>query len=233
MDNKSVFNAAVCIIGIIFLLIHTVNILLKKNRRKDENNLLIFVVFTIIHFATYLTFTFIKVNYSSDALIITFYTIFYIMNNLEALLLFIYTMSYVDTNKKKTKDVLMAINLSLFAVFVILDIINIFTRMYFTSVDGVYTRRTFMFFAQTYQFVILAASFILVLFDKELNVREKIGFSIYVFLPAISIVVQNFMPGYAIAYASLLLAVEILFLFLNVVPWKIYTSLKHLFRGMY
>ena len=52
MDNKTVFNAVVCIVGIAFLIIHTIDILLKKDRRKDENNLLIFIVFTIVHFAT-------------------------------------------------------------------------------------------------------------------------------------------------------------------------------------
>ncbi|MBR2133646.1 MAG: hypothetical protein IJ851_02940 [Eubacterium sp.] len=36
MSNNSVFNATVCIIGILILLIHTVNIVMKKNKRRDE-----------------------------------------------------------------------------------------------------------------------------------------------------------------------------------------------------
>ena len=220
MEPKTVFNITVCLLGVLILLVHIANLSLKKNKRKDERALFAFFVFTMIHFATYLSFALInhylnKNGVYNDALIISFYTIFYIMNNIEVLLFYQYLSTYTNM-QTKAKRIVDYINIGLFSVIVITDIINIFTRMYFTSVDGVYTRRTFMFFAQTYQFVILAASFILVLFDKELNVREKIGFSIYVFLPAISIVVQNFMPGYAIAYASLLLAVEILFLFLNV-----------------
>ena len=93
MDVKSVFNATICIIGIAFLLIHIVNLLLKKNLRPDEKNLFVFFVFTAIHFATYLAFTLVKVKYTSDPLITGFYTTFYIMNNIEVLLLFVYTIS--------------------------------------------------------------------------------------------------------------------------------------------
>lgn len=100
MDTKATFNAAVCIIGIALLLIHTVDLLLKKERRKDENRLLTFIVFTAIHFATYLTFTIIKSNYSSNPLIISFYTVFFIMNNIEAFLLFSYTVSYIEIKKE-------------------------------------------------------------------------------------------------------------------------------------
>ena len=144
-----------------------------------------------------------------------FYTTFYIMNNVEVLLFYIYLSAYIN-NQNKGKKIIDIINIALFAIIVITDIINIFTRMYFTSIDGKYTRGSFMFVAQVYQFVILALCLFLVLVDKRLNKREKIGFSIYVFLPAVSIIVQNFLKGYAIAYATLLLAVEVLFLFLNV-----------------
>lgn len=88
--------------------------------------------------------------------------------------------------------------------------------MYFTSIDGVYTRTKFMFFCQGYQMVMLAVVFVITIINKSLNVREKIAFSLYCVLPLVAIIVQNLMPGYAIAYASLLIAVEILFLFLNV-----------------
>ena len=63
MTNNSVFNASVCIIGILILIIHVANILTKKEKRKDEKALLTFFLFTIIHFATYLTFTLVKVYY--------------------------------------------------------------------------------------------------------------------------------------------------------------------------
>ena len=36
MLGNETFNATVCTIGIAILLIHVVNLLLKKNKRKDE-----------------------------------------------------------------------------------------------------------------------------------------------------------------------------------------------------
>ena len=83
MTNNAVFNAAVCLIGIFILLVHIVNVLLKKNRRKDENTLLNFLIFTAIHFAIYFTYTMIKIPYKnpSNEFTMGFYTVFYICNN--------------------------------------------------------------------------------------------------------------------------------------------------------
>ena len=215
MDPKSVFNATVCLLGALILLIHIANVLMKRNRRKDENNILIFFIFTMIHFVLYFVFTLIKRNYTSNAFIITFYTIFYIMNNLEVFLFYRYMSSYA-TFPNQTKKVVNIINWSVFIFYIVSDIVNIFTHVYFTAVNGVYTTTRFMIFSQGYQFVMLAAVFILVIINKALNFREKVAFSLYCLLPFVSIVVQNNMPGYAIAYAVLLLSVEILFLFLNV-----------------
>ena len=102
MNPNEIFNATVCIIGIAILLIHITNLFFKKNRRQDENRLFLFLIFTAFHLATYLTFTLLKTNYTSDNFIIGFYTTFYIFNNIEVLLLFLYTISYVElTNKNK------------------------------------------------------------------------------------------------------------------------------------
>ena len=220
MEPNVVFNMTVCLLGALILLIHIVNLLLKKNRRKDERTLGIFFIFTMVHFLTYFAFSLINqhlvnIGKPSDTLIITFYTIFYIMNNIEVFLFYQYLSSYIN-HPSKPKQVINIVNLVLFSAIVITDIINIFTRMYFTSINGVYTRNDYMLLSQIYQFVILAISFFIVLFEKSLNHREKIGFSIYLALPAISIILQNIFKGYAIAYVSLLLAVQVLFLFLNV-----------------
>ena len=215
MDNKSVFNATVCIIGIAIFLIHTINILLKKDRRKDENNLLFFIIFSTLHLAAYLAFTIIKVNYTSDGFIIGFYTTFYIMNNVQLLLFFYYAVLYIGT-KKKMIDVVSIINICLFGVYVILDIVNIFNHMFFDSVNGVYTRAKTMFFSQGYQLFAFATVFALAVFNKKLKPTEKIAFSVYCILPLIAIVLQNRFAGYAIAYLSVIIAVEVLFLFINV-----------------
>ena len=215
MNPKSVFNATVCIIGAAILLIHIVNILLKKERRKDENSLLYFFIFTMVHFLTYFIFVMIKEVYTSDTYIMSFYTVFYIMNNIEVLLFYLYMSSYINKTSK-TKRIIDIANYVLFGIFVITDIINIFTRMYFTSIDGVYKRETFMFISQGYQFVMLAICFVMAIINKSLNVREKIAFTLYCVLPAVSIIVQNALPGLAIAYATMLISIEILFLFLNV-----------------
>ena len=86
MKNNIVFNITICIIGILILLVHVVNLILKKNKRKDENCLLIFIAFTVFHFAVYLTYSLIKINYTSNGLVMAFYTSFFIMNNLEVFL---------------------------------------------------------------------------------------------------------------------------------------------------
>ena len=165
METNVVFNITVCIIGIAIFLVHTVDLLLKKNKRQDEKNLLIFIVFTIIHFATYLTFTFIKISGSNDTLIISFYTTFYVMNNIESLLLFVYTLTYI-TVKNKTKDIIFIVNFILFAIFIILDVVNVFNHMFFYALDGVYKRTSFMFFSQGYQLVTFSLVFFITVFNK-------------------------------------------------------------------
>lgn len=220
MNEKSIFNATVCLLGVLILSIHIVNIVLKKDKRKDEISLLAFFGFTAIHFATY--FIFVLLNYflnengkANNTFIITFYTIFYVMNNIELLLFYYYFSTYANV-QPKVKRVVDIINLMVFSIYIISDFVNIFTRMYFTAVDGAYQRSKFMIVSQGYQFIMLAICFVLVFVNKKLNAREKIAFSLYCILPVVSIVAQNMMPGYAIAYATLLFAVEILFLFLNV-----------------
>ena len=103
MSGNSVFNATVCIFGILILAIHVVNVFMKKEKRRDELYLLNFFIFTIIHFITYLTFTLIKVSYTSNDIIIGFYTLFYIMNNIELFLLFRYMQIYVVLKPKINK----------------------------------------------------------------------------------------------------------------------------------
>lgn len=214
MDSKSVFNATVCLVGVLILLVHIINLLFKKDRRKDETYLLNFFIFTMVHFATYFSFTLIKQVYVSDAYIMAFYTIFYIMNNVEVLLFYLYMSTYTKIDNK-AKRVMNIVNIALFSLFVISDIVNIFTHMYFFSDAGVYQRTPFMIIAQGYQLIMLVAIFVLALFNKTLNLREKIAFSLYCLLPLVAVIVQVILQGYAIAYLTLLLAIEFLFLFLT------------------
>ena len=215
MSNNAVFNATVCIMGILILAIHVVNLLVKKEKRKDELVLLTFFLFTIFHFATYLTFTFVKLNYTSNAFILAFYTVFYIMNNVEMLLLFRYAREYTKWApiKKKVLDIL---NVTLFSLFVLLDLINIFTGIFFTAQDGVYLRSKTMILSQGYQFVMFVAIFVVTLMNKKLNLREKVAFAAYCILPFVAIILQNIFKGYAIAYLSIIISIEMLFLFLSV-----------------
>ena len=215
MSINGIFNATVCFIGIGILLIHVFNLLFKKERRKDENNLLIFLVFTVIHFVTYLTFTFVKVKYTSDTFIISFYTTFYIFNNIEVFLLFLYMLSYVSF-KEKNKKTLYIINHLIFLLFIALDIVNIFTGLFFTSSGGEYKRSNLMIIAQGYEFIMFFIIFLVVVLNKKLVFREKIAFTIYVLLPLVAILLQTIFKGYAIGYLSIIIAIEILFFFLNV-----------------
>ncbi|MBQ9457145.1 MAG: histidine kinase [Bacilli bacterium] len=214
MENNVVFNVTVCLIGVLILLVHITSILFKKARRKDENALLAFFVLTAVHFAVYFTFTMIKANYTSDAFIIGFYTTFYIFNNLEVFFFFLYVLAYMELTKK-TKNILWSINVSLFAVFVLLDLLNIFLRFFFTANGGQYQRAPAMMVSQGYQFVMLASVFVIAAIDKRLQMREKIAFFSYCLLPLVAILLQNVFKGYAIAYLSIIVAIEVLFLFLN------------------
>lgn len=214
MSGNAIFNATVCIIGIGILFIHALNILVKKNRGKDGNRLLDFLLFTVLHFATYLTFTLIKAKYTSDPMIISFYTVFYIFNNIEALLLYLYTIEYIEL-EKKTKKILTLVNLALFSIFVILDIVNIFTGIFFTSISGEYTRSKTMLISQGYQLILFIIVFVITVFNKKLKLREKLAFGSYCILPLIAIMLQNTFKGYAIAYLSIIISIEMLFLFLN------------------
>ena len=215
--SKIVFNATLCLIGVILLLIHIANLALKKEKRKDENSLLFFFIFTAIHFLTYFIFVLLKASQPSvsDNFIMSFYTMFYIMNNAEALLFYIYVIQYIDI-PHKPKNIITIICFSLFTLFVASDIVNIFAHFYFTSIDGIYTRKPLMILSQGYQFVILLLVFVLALVNKKLSVHEKLAFMIYCVVPLIAVILQNRFAGYAIAYLALLVAIEILFLFLNV-----------------
>ena len=215
MGNNVVFNISVCIIGILILFVHVVNILIKKNRRKDENSLLIVISFTVLHFFVYLMFTIIKIYYTSNNFVISFYTLFYIFNNIEVFLLFVYMMNYVFL-QKNVRNLLAIFNIFLFSSFIILDIINVFTGIFFYAEDGNYIRSKTMIIAQGYQFVMLAVVFLVTILNKKLNIREKSAFAIYCFLPLIAIIIQNVFKGYAIAYLSIIIAVEILFFFVNI-----------------
>ena len=215
MLNDSVFNLTVSISGIIIFAIHIVNIALKKGKREDEFRLLDFFIFTFVHFVTFLLFLIINSMYTSDRYIIISYTIFYIVNNIEVVLLFRYARSYVPL-PEKTKRVLTVINAVVFGLFVILDVINAFTGMFFTSVDGKYTRAKTMVLSQGYQFLMIILIFIVTAFNKKLNKIEKAAFAAYCFIPFVAIIAQNLFEGYAMAYLSLIFSIEVLFLFVNV-----------------
>ena len=215
MDNKSIFNVTVCSVGVIFLLIHIIDIFLKKNLRKDEKNLLAFFLFTLAHLGAYLALTIAKYYIASNALIITSYSLFYVANNVEILLLLVYTLSYI-TIKDKAKKIILFSNLGIFAIFAALVVVNLFNHMLFYAENGVYMRGPYMIYSQGYQFISFVLVFALTVFNKRLKLTEKIAFSIYCILPFVAIVLQNIFQGYAIAYFSIIVAIEILFLFVNV-----------------
>ena len=215
MANNVVFNMTVCIMGILILFVHMTNLILKANKRIDEKWLLAFISFTIFHFAVYLTFCVIKIYYTSDPFIIASYTTFYIMNNIEVILLSMYTLYYVVMPQNKKKHALI-ISIFLFIVFVVLDIVNIYTGIFFYSENGEYMRSKTMILSQGYQFIAFSTVLLVTFINNKINMREKIAFATYCILPLISILVQNVLKGYAIAYATIIISVEILFFFVNV-----------------
>ena len=215
MQSNSIFNATVCIMGILILSVHFVYLLQKKDKRRDERVLMDFFAFTVIHFATYLSYTIIKHSYTSDKFVIAFYTTFYIMNNLEVFLLFRYAREYIKIDKKQEK-IISRINLGFFSLFILLDILNIFTGIFFSASGGEYVRSKWMFFSQGYEFGAFAAVCLIAARSKRLDWREKAAFWLYCLLPLVAIILQNIFKGYAIGYASIIFSIELLFLFLNV-----------------
>ena len=73
-----------------------------------------------------------------------------------------------------------------------------------------------MIISQGYQFIIFAVVFFVTLLNKKLIPLEKIAFGIYCLIPLVAIVLQNAFKGYAIAYLSVIVAIEVLFLILIV-----------------
>ena len=100
MSSKGVFNAVVCAIGILFFFIHVIGLVIKKDKRRDEKILLNFFLFMIILFTTYLSFDFIREGLKSNVFIITFYTVFYIMNNIAVFIFLNYAKSYISIEPK-------------------------------------------------------------------------------------------------------------------------------------
>ena len=137
------------------------------------------------------------------------------MNNVEVFMLYKYMKNYTTRSGKNEKAV-NVINYALFAVFIVLDIVNIFTGIFFTAENGAYLRSKTMILSQGYQFVMFVLIAIVTATNKNLNVREKTAFSLYCFLPFAAIIFQNVFKGYAIAYASIIIAIEVLFFFVNV-----------------
>ena len=215
MSNNSVFNATVCIIGILIFIIHVVDLATKKSKRKDETILLNFFLYSILLFTIYLTFTLIRANHKYNAFIIAFYTTFYILNNLGVFLFFHYAKSYISI-EPKTEKKLTILNYCVFFAFIILDIVNIFTGIFFTAIDGEYVRSKTMILSQGYQFIMFIAVFIVAATNDKLIRREKTAFGIYCFFPLAAIILQNIFKGYAIAYASIIISIEVLFMFVNV-----------------
>ena len=215
MSSKGVFNAVVCAIGILIFFIHVIGLVIKKDKRRDEKILLSFFLFMIILFTTYLSFDFIREGLKSNVFIITFYTVFYIMNNIAVFIFLNYAKSYISIEPKMEK-MLSILNYSAFFVFILLDIINIFTGIFFTAVNGEYVRSSMMILSQGYQFIMFITIFIVVITNDKLKQREKTAFCIYCFLPLAAIILQNIFKGYAIAYASIIIAIEVLYLFVNV-----------------
>lgn len=215
MDYKTVFNATVCIVGILFLSIHAVNVSLKKSKRRDDLIFLGFILLTTILFVLFFIYTVVGIYCKDNTFVMGFNTIFYVINNLEFVMFFGYALAYISP-KKKVVDISRIFNGILFGVFVYLDIINIFSPLFFYAQNGEYVRTKTFFLAQGYQFAIFVFVLILAMTSKKLKKVEKLAFLAYCSCPAVAIVLQDLFAGYAIGYLSIIFSIEILFLFVNV-----------------
>lgn len=215
MNANTGIKITICGIGIMLFLIHIVSLIIKRNKRNDEKWLLFFMIFNVFHFSIYLIFNVIRFKYTSNSIIVIFYTIFYIMNNIEVYLLFKYTLSYVSL-ANQIKKRLSLTNFLIFIIFVISDLVNINTGVYFYAENGKYIRNKFMILSQGYEFIIFLIIILVAFLNPKLKKREKAAFITYCLLPVLGILFQNIYSGYAIGYVSIIITVEILFFFANV-----------------
>ena len=215
MDYRTVFNTTVCVVGIIFLFIHALNVCLKKEKRKYDLIFLGFVFLTIILFVLYFIYTLVTIRFKNNEFVIGANTVFYIINNLEFVMFFGYAIAYISP-KKEVVDIARLVNVTLFGIFISLDILNIFTHIFFYAENGEYVRSKTFFLAQGYQFVVFVFVLILAMRTKKITKVEKIAFFAYCTCPAIAIILQDIFSGYAIGYLSIIFSIEILFLFVNV-----------------
>ncbi len=215
MNANTGIKITICGIGIMLFLIHIVSLIIKRNKRNDEKWLLFFMIFNVFHFSIYLIFNVIRFKYTSNSIIVIFYTIFYIMNNIEVYLLFKYTLSYVSL-ANQIKKRLSLTNFLIFIIFVISDLVNINTGVYFYAENGEYIRNKFMILSQGYEFIIFLIIILVAFLNPKLKKREKAAFITYCLLPVLGILFQNIYSGYAIGYVSIIITVEILFFFANV-----------------
>ena len=215
MNANTGIKITICGIGIMLFLIHIVSLIIKRNKRNDEKWLLFFMIFNVCHFSIYLIFNVIRFKYTSNSIIVIFYTIFYIMNNIEVYLLFKYTLSYVSL-ANQIKKRLSITNFLIFLIFVISDLVNINTGVYFYAENGEYIRNKFMILSQGYEFIIFLIIILVAFLNPKLKKREKAAFITYCLLPVLGILFQNIYSGYAIGYVSIIITVEILFFFANV-----------------
>lgn len=215
MNANTGIKITICGIGIMIFLIHIVSLIIKRNKRNDEKWLLFFMIFNVFHFSIYLIFNVIRFKYTSNSIIVSFYTIFYIMNNIEVYLLFKYTLSYVSL-ANQIKKRLSFTNFLIFIIFVISDLVNINTGVYFYAENGEYIRNKFMILSQGYEFIMFLIIILVAFLNPKLKKREKAAFITYCLLPVLGILFQNIYSGYAIGYVSIIITVEILFFFANV-----------------
>ena len=90
MNPINIFNLAVCAVGMIVIVIHIVGMLLRKQRRADENLLLTVFFHTFALFLAYLIYLSLVQYRTNNAFFIGFTTLFSTMNNVEAFIFFLY-----------------------------------------------------------------------------------------------------------------------------------------------
>ena len=213
MNPINIFNLAVCAVGMIVMAIHIVGLLLRKQRRADENLLLTVFFHTFALFLAYLIYLSLVQYRTNNAFFIGFTTLFSAMNNVEAFIFFLYVFTFLSF-KKKSKTILLWINIILCTLTVMLCVTNPFTNFLYEVEEGVIKNQNLMFLTQIYQVFALLLVFVLVLIDKKLKRSQRICFILYSVLLGVAFVLQLFFP-YAFVFMAIIASFEILLQFVD------------------
>lgn len=126
-----------------------------------------------------------------------------------------YLASLIAPKKKLPKFIIPTITI-LCAIAVLLVVVSLFNKMYFSFVDGVYQRGNVYWLSQAYPILILLVNmFYVVKCRNELGKRETIALLSYGVFPVIAMLIQIKVYGITLLYLATTLSFLIIYIYID------------------